>query len=1123
MVPVPGLSTLKAVLGGATFTKGMDYARRGQVHGVWWDADRPDLLRGEVWGSEPDPYEQQIAWSNERGRFSIAGDCSCPVGLNCKHVAAALIQASIRPPGNVPPGQESRRRTEPRRGVVPEARNPAALAPAVRARMSTGRDLALDQWLQRLQEARAAPGEPTARSADVLLFLLSAPLPGQRGVRVGTARVRRLKSGEYGVPQATPNIASSQAAFISDWDRRMARLIRAQQTPVYPDALMLEGDWGAELLPRLLASGRCHWQDAQAQPLREGAARSGQFRWALLANGSSTPVIDVPGIDIVLPLSPPMYVDARTHEVGTVDCGLPPALALQLLHAPALTPQQAPRVTAAWSQALGEWARTLPAPVLPRVEERRNLKPVPVLVLKQAVLEAGWAYAGPVDVAELMFDYDGARCPAVDPEVELTRVVEGVVVRVHRHAAFEKKAEGRLGQTGLVMARGPYGTRLPYRVPPPDQGPRGWIEFLAVHVPRLKAQGWRVEAAPEFRWTLHEPEEEWQAQIEEGRDWFDLALNVVVDGKPTRLLPLLVSLLQQARGKLDPVALKALPDDAPIIIRDEHDRLIRLDAGRLKPILGTLLELYDERPLGANGSLRLPRNAGLLLDGLGEKLRFAGGEALRELAARLRAVNGLEAVAAPAGLRCELRDYQRHGLSWLQFLRRMDLAGVLADDMGLGKTVQTLAHLLLEKEQGRLDRPALVIAPTSLMFNWRREAERFAPALRVLVLHGPDRRNDFDAIPRHDLVLSTYPLLTRDIEVLKQQAWHIVVLDEAQNIKNAHSKAAQNVAELDTRHRLALTGTPLENHLGELWSLFHFLMPGYLADERAFRRRFRTPIEKHGDLEVRSQLARRIARFLLRRTKGEVARELPPRTEIIRSVALEGAQRDLYETVREAMQEKVRREIEQRGLARSQIVVLDALLKLRQICCHPRLLKLESAKPVRQSAKLDLLMNLLPEMLAEGRRVLLFSQFTSMLALIEEELAAQKIPYLKLTGDTRDRQTLVDRFQKHEVALFLISLKAGGVGLNLTAADTVIHYDPWWNPAVENQATDRAHRIGQDKPVFVYKLYTENTVEEKIAALQASKRALADTLFGENATSALQLDGETLAGLFDPIGRGASK
>jgi SNF2 family DNA or RNA helicase len=464
-----------------------------------------------------------------------------------------------------------------------------------------------------------------------------------------------------------------------------------------------------------------------------------------------------------------------------------------------------------------------------------------------------------------------------------------------------------------------------------------------------------------------------------------------------------------------------------------------------------------------------------------------------------------------------LRPYQKEGLAWLQFLREQNLSGILADDMGLGKTAQTLAHLLLEKEAGRLDKPALIILPTSLIFNWKSEAARYAPSLRILSLHGPDRKALFDEIKNNDVILTTYPLLWRDADELMLHSYHLLILDEAQTVKNAQSRSAEAVRKIDARHRLCLTGTPLENHLGELWSQFDFLLPGFLGSSKQFAKHWRTPIEKMGDTARGKLLARRIRPFILRRKKEDVAQELPPKTIIVRSVELEGAQRDLYETVRAAMDAKIRDEIANRGFARSQIVILDALLKLRQVCCDPRLVKATAATKVKERAKLDLLMAMLPELVDEDRRILLFSQFTSMLKLIEQELDRLGLPYVTLTGDTIDRETPVRRFQEGEVPIFLISLKAGGVGLNLTAADTVIHYDPWWNPAVENQATDRAHRLGQDKPVFVYKLIVSGSIEEKILALQERKAELAAGILSEDRGIEVKFGNDDLAALFEPL------
>lgn len=648
-------------------------------------------------------------------------------------------------------------------------------------------------------------------------------------------------------------------------------------------------------------------------------------------------------------------------------------------------------------------------------------------------------------------------------------------------------------------------------------------------VPRLVEQGWRIHAEDDFHFRIARLGDDWRIEIaeSEGQPWFDLGLGVEVDGERLDLLPLLVDLIQRYQADFSLQTLARMQDEETLQVRLDDGRLILMPAGRLRPILSTLIELYDpQRPLTGDGRLRLSGLQATQLAQLEEadpRLIFRGGEASREWGRRLKEFQGLVELDPPPGLATELRPYQRQGLDWLQFLREYDLGGILADDMGLGKTVQALAHLLVEQEGGRGDRPSLVVAPTSLMFNWRRETERFAPSLKVLLLHGPERRRRFAAVPDHDLVLTTYPLLFRDREALGAHAYHLLILDEAQAIKNPRSKAAQTAGSLEARHRLCLTGTPLENHLGELWSLFNFLLPELLGEERRFRRLFRTPVERYGDEHRQEQLRRRVAPFLLRRTKEAVATELPAKTEILRQVPLANDQRDLYETLRLAMDERVRREVALKGLARSGIIILDALLKLRQVCCDPRLVALEGARKVKGSAKLELLMTLLPELRDEGRRVLLFSQFTSMLALIEEELMRTGLrenqDFVKLTGRTRNRALPVDRFQAGEVPLFLISLKAGGSGLNLTAADTVIHYDPWWNPAAERQATDRAHRIGQDKPVFVYKLLTEGTVEQRVAELQARKAALADAMLAGGGAAAGSLTAEDLELLFAPVAK----
>lgn len=656
-------------------------------------------------------------------------------------------------------------------------------------------------------------------------------------------------------------------------------------------------------------------------------------------------------------------------------------------------------------------------------------------------------------------------------------------------------------------------------------GEAAWLHFVQQQLPQLRDEGWEIVIQPGFAYDLTDIEH-WYAEVEESPEhsWFELVLGIVVEGQRISLLPVLLDVIRKTPMLLAPEQLAQRRDDEVMRIalgrRDrEHPLQVLLPFGRLKPILATLGDLYLQQPEMGDG-LRLDQaDAARLIHLDTLALEWRGGERLREFAERLRDYRQRPCLP-PVGLNAVLRPYQLQGLCWMQTLRELETGGILGDDMGLGKTLQALSHLLTEKRAGRLDCPALVVVPTSLIPNWQDEAARFTPDLRVLTLHGPNRLNHFAELADYDLLLTTYALLPRDIEHLAEQPLHVLILDEAQNIKNATSKAAQAASRLQTRQRLCLSGTPLENNLGELWSLFHFLMPGWLGTAKEFTRTYRTPIEKHGDSDRLQHLAERIRPFLLRRRKEQVAHELPPKTEILHWVNLTPAQRDLYETVRLAMDRKVREEIDRKGLARSQIIILEALLRLRQVCCDLRLVKGETARVARggSSGKLDSLLEMLQELMIEGRRVLVFSQFTSMLALIEEQLLQRDIPYVKITGDTRDRRTPVQRFQNGEVPVFLISLKAGGTGLNLTAADTVIHYDPWWNPAVEDQATDRAYRIGQDKPVFVYKLIARGTVEEKIQQLQARKAELATSVLQGTGGADWALQESDIEALLAPLG-----
>ena len=650
---------------------------------------------------------------------------------------------------------------------------------------------------------------------------------------------------------------------------------------------------------------------------------------------------------------------------------------------------------------------------------------------------------------------------------------------------------------------------------------RRLADFTLYGAPALEKDGWRVTYADDYPYRPISYTKAWYGEIRDAPEsgWFDCELGILINGERINLLPALLRMIENFPEGMSLTALQKKPPSELLAVPLEKGGIVPIPAAKVAEILAAFAELYEGRA-GDPVNTRIPGPLPFIPEDLminGAPVEWRGASKLRALADALAGHQGLPQVDCPLGLKATLRPYQKAGLDWLAYLGRHDLNGVLADDMGLGKTLQTLALFQHDKEAGRLDRPCLIVAPTSLMENWRREAARFTPELKVLILQGPGRKRRFQDIPAHDIVVTTYPLLVRDEETLRAIPFHYLVFDEAHLLKNPRTAAAFAARQLQSRHKLALTGTPLENHLGELWALFDLLMPGLLGELRGFTQRFRTPIERHQDAGRREMLRKRIGPFLLRRTKEKVAPELPPKTEIIETVALTGSQRDLYEALRLALHDKVRRAIVKRGLSGSRIIILDALLKLRQVCCDPRLVKTRGAGKARPSAKLTLLREMVPALIEEGRHILIFSQFTSMLALIAESFTELGVPYAVLTGDTRDRSTPVDAFQEGRVPVFLVSLKAGGAGLNLTTADAVIHYDPWWNPAVERQATDRAHRLGQVNPVFVYKLIAEGTVEEKILALQAKKLAMTSALLSDSAEPGTTLQAEDLEGLFGPI------
>jgi len=1122
----------------------------GPVANVKWHGA---TLSGDVQGTQPTPYRTRVRFRTDGGSPWAQGDCTCPVGRNCKHVAALLF-AELEYHDEMDHITQVELDDSETTGDLP----PKRIAHMAHMGQPSGVRPELVSWLERFR-ARAEAADADAQKASAprtqtLAYQLNWSSFHKRH-EVVLYRARCNAAGAVvAVDEAWGNVEAAllkQPKFVSDEDLSILRGLWLGRSREDFGQFILRGTSGAEMLQKLIATGRLFFDfkpapgEAGPAALSRGADRPGRIEWEPLADERLRPVLCTePRASMVLPTEPVWYVDGVANEAGIVQSSLPFQQLPDYLAMPPISLAEAPLV----ASVLREVAPELPLPPTQDASAIRviDVEPVPVLSLNSHALpsstsKAGLRQSGAVELAGVSFDYDGVSIN-VDSSVTLVPMPGGDVIHIRRRYEAEKKRLLELRKTGLqkVPTSRVYASRLlpDTMLGLPDA--EAWSAFVNDAVPELVSKGWRVTMAPEFRYNVIEIDAIEGTAHQAGDGWFDLEMGIRIGERNVRLEPLLADLFRRDRRWLGG-ALEAIADDEPIELKTEENKRLRLRADRLKPVVRVLVDLFDALggSLADGAPLRVASvDAGRLeaLNGTG-RWQFRGDDSIRQLAQRLQAGPGLREVPVPRGLRAELRTYQHQGLNWMQFLREQNLAGVLADDMGLGKTVQTLAHILAEKEAGRLTRPALIVVPTTLVHNWREEARRFAPELKVLLLNGPQRKERFEQIGEHELILTTYALLWRDQKVLAEHEYHLLILDEAQYVKNATTKAAQAIRGLRARHRLCLTGTPLENHLGELWSQFDFLLPGFLGSQKDFTRRWRNPIEKNGDGVRRALLARRIRPFMLRRRKDEVAKELPAKTTILCSVDLEGAQRDLYETVRTAMQEKVRAAVSAQGLARSHIIVLDALLKLRQVCCDPRLVKtlkaaaeaddvpeksdrtgkIEKGARAMRSAKLDLLLSMLPELIEEGRRVLLFSQFTGMLSLIAQALEEVGIPYVMLTGDTTDRVTPVERFQKGEVPLFLISLKAGGVGLNLTAADTVIHYDPWWNPAAENQATDRAHRLGQDKPVFVYKLIAAGSIEEKIVELQEQKAGLADSILSEDAAGAAKFSDDDLDALFAPM------
>jgi superfamily II DNA or RNA helicase len=1090
-------STLATFVNAKVRKRGVHYFRGRRVR---LTACGPEKAEATVSGSSV--YRVLL----DRDGQALEASCSCPYFSRnepCKHIWAAILAVDAKggllgPAGAPPRKLTTGARTEPPQAPpkAPVREVPVGQKPVQPARLSAPSVPVRkppppppSTWREVLDRLAKAGGSPAPASANGILYVVDAPatLESQSlTVQVLTGRIKR--DGSWGKLYPL-RLSRNDLLHVSDpADREILSLLAganhggifryyytygSDQIPTHcelPDAA------ASIVLPMMCETGRCRLcfdprlEAGESEPLawsqeepwelwlevHEAAGPGGEsLLTASLRRGGERLA---PGKRALLINSGFVFADGHVSRLAPGDSRWFP-----LLH-----PNGALRVPAAERDELIERllvSHGLPRLDLPesmRVEEHRPAPRPRLRLMSPKGHPNGWPRG------ELSFLYDGREVRAGTGGGGLYDAQERRLLV--RDPEAERRSSVRLQELG-------------FRPAPHTPGEEPALQIPTARVPAavraLLAENWSVEADGK----LYRSAGSFRLAVSSGVDWFELHGGAEF-GDETVRLPELLAALRRGEGfvALSDGSLGMIPEDwlkkfAPMARLGEAEG----DHLRFRAAQASLLDVW-----------------------LAEDPQATWDETFEHARQRLRGFAGIAPAEAPAGFRGELRGYQSAGLGWLHFLRDFGFGGCLADDMGLGKTVQVLA--LLETRRASRPQeglpPSLVVVPRSLVFNWLAEAAHFTPQLRVLDHTGTSRTREGDLFADCDLVLTTYGTLRRDIATLRQVEFDYVVLDEAQAIKNAGSQTAKAARLLRGRHRLALSGTPVENHLGELWSLLEFLNPGLLGASPLLQARseeLRDP-----DAGTRDLLARALRPFILRRTKEQVAPELPAKVEQTLFCELPPKQRRLYDELRDHYRASLGARIGEEGLGRTKILVLEALLRLRQAACHPGLLDRERAG--EPCAKLDLLLPQLREVLAEGHKALVFSQFTSFLALLREHLDREGIGYLYLDGRTRDRREKVETFQSDpSCRLFLISLKAGGLGLNLTAADYVYLLDPWWNPAVEAQAIDRAHRIGQDRPVFACRIVARDTVEEKILQFQQSKRALADAV--------IQADGSLIAGL----------
>jgi superfamily II DNA or RNA helicase len=1048
--------------------------------------------QGRVKGSDSDPYTVRVDLTPE----GIQSNCTCPAfakaGQHCKHVAALLItvrdqargaQPRREPPQPVPQtahagGDSKSRRRDRRRRAVGGGLPPGAIVPQTR------------------EIGALPPPDASARATGVGAWL---PPPGQNHARPIEFRVHARQQGltvtvldtEARVP-LLPSVALAWQSVHPTPDRDALRLLRRFESgnPRHP-AVDVRGEDAADLLP--LLNGRRVLLEPALMQLRfsEDPLKP---RFDLEMIGGETIVskasFERPSDKRRFSLlqggwyegAPGWHIDTSEGIARPIDKRTSPAALLRLLRMPTVADPVSELVQVIMD-GLPRVALEVGAelPDLSQVADVVDLEPTFRMRAGGSLLEAHVTLIAAYRDTEVAVRADGISPPVIiKPPEEGQKRARCIRcdIAAQQAAAERLKALGlRPDETGQ------------YFVAQGEQAIKFWSEGIG--------------SLPED-WDLFVPDDlvdtqvrskpiAAHARVSSGMDWLSLKLTFESDGVGVSRDELARCL---AEGKK--------------YVRLEDGSFAAFDPVNVKAMLDREVELM--MAAGKNGRFPLSQ-AGRLQELLGHAAEALVPAGTKDLFKKLQSIDEIESAKKPRGLKGTLRPYQEQGLSWLKFIHDIGSGGVLADDMGLGKTLQTIALLLSVKQEEKSVK-ALIVAPTSVVTNWVREIERFAPTLTVALWHGQGRKEQADELETADVIITSYALLRRDEEMLKELDLSYAILDEAQHIKNPMSATAAAAKRLRAKRRLALTGTPIENRLSEIWSIFDCVSPGLLGPLNKFEERFTRPIAD-GDHKTAARLRATIHPFILRRTKQEVAKDLPEKIEMDQICDLAGEQKSLYTQVVREVRAQIMGDVERLGVSGAHIQILAGLTRLRQAACDPRLLGLPRPFSDEDSGKLIALRELVEECEAGGHKVLVFSQFVSMLQLIKNALDKDGVNYEYLDGSTKDRAERVEHFQNDPgCTVFLISLKAGGTGLNLTAADTVIHFDPWWNPAVEDQATDRAHRIGQTKVVTAYRLVAAGTIEEKILQLKAKKRELVSSVLTEDAGGAKKLTKSDLDELF---------